>query len=318
MLYYCLTFGGFTWVWLVLFRLMYSAPHIVIPLILVYMSYVYFIDLDAMYNGSWRPLGKRLGVWRYMKSYFKSATLEKTEDLGKGPYLFVYHPHGILAMGSWLTFGTDALGFGDEFPTVRDTRLVTLNINFWAPFLREFLLLHGVCSCAKHSLIRLLRLNKSVALVVGGGSESLLSYPDSYDLVLKRRRGFIKVALETGTSIVPVISFGETNTYRTVNQFPYGNWIRRIQRRIERTLGFTIPIVLGRGVFLPFGLLPNYDLDLRVVIGSPLKVPHVDPKTMSREAFEEIVEEYHGMYTKALCDLFDSNSPDGATLTIAE
>jgi len=164
-----------------------------------------------------------------------------------------------------------------------------------------------------------LRLKKSVALVLGGGSESLLSHPNSYDLVLKRRRGFIKVALETGTSIVPVMIFGETDTYRTVNQFQYGNWIRRIQRRIEKRLGFTIPIVLGRGVFLPIGLLPRFTANLRVVVGKPLKVPHVDPKTVSKEEFHNLVDRYHQEYTNALCSLFDDTKHDARlSLTLAE
>ena len=254
-----------------------------------------------------------------MKSYFKSATLEKTEELDSGPYLFVHHPHGILAMGSWLAFGTDALGFAEMFPKVRDVRLVTLNVNFWAPFLREFLLLHGVCSCARHSLIRLLRLKKSVALVVGGGSESLLSHPNSYELVLNRRRGFVKVALETGTPLVPVMTFGETNTYRTVDRLnTYGSWIRKIQRRIEKRLGFTIPIVLGRGVFLPYGLLPMYDVDIRVVVGKPLKVPRVDPKSMSKDAFQELVDTYHGKYVKELYQLFHNAKDADVKVEIVE
>lgn len=306
MLFYCLTFGGFTWVWLFVCRLLYHSPYYTAPIVLLYMSYIYFIDRDAMFTGSWKPRWKTHGVWRYMKSYFHSATLVKTEDLDDGPYLFVFHPHGILAIGSWLAFGTNALNFREIFPNIRDNRLVTLNINFWAPVLREFLLLHGVCSCAKHSIIRLLRLKKSVTLVVGGGSESLLSHPNSYELVLNRRRGFIKVALETGTSIVPVISLGETNTYRTVNQFAHDNWIRKMQRKIERTLGFTIPIVLGKGVFLPYGLLPNHTVDLRVVTGKPLRVPQVDPKSMSKESFDELVDIYHQKYTNALLGLFDT------------
>jgi len=319
MLYYCLTFGGFTWVWLAVLRGIYLLPHIVIPLITIYMSYVYFIDMDAMRSGSWTPWARDLRVWKYMKLYFKSASLEKTEELGSGPYLFVHHPHGILAMGSWLAFGTNSLGFPGLFPKVRDWRLVTLNVNFWAPFLREFLLSHGVCSCAKQSLLRLLRLKKSVVLVLGGGSESLLSSPNTYDLVLKRRRGFIKVALETGTSLVPVISFGETNTYRTVNQFPYGNWIRKIQRRIEKRLGFTIPIVLGTGVFLPYGLLPRHNVTLRVVVGKPLEVPCVDPKSVSKKEFQDLVDNYHQQYINALLKLFDENKEDARlTLRLAE
>ena len=38
----------------------------------------------------------------------------------------------------------------------------------------------------------------SIALVVGGAAEIMYCRPDSYVLVLQRRKGFIKLALETG------------------------------------------------------------------------------------------------------------------------
>lgn len=181
-------------------------------------------------------------------------------------------------------------------------RVLTLNINFMAPFLREYLLLHGVCtfhsfllrkwlrlvanrfsdqnsqcfvpagSVDKLAIINLLNNGHSVLVVVGGGSESLLSLPGRYDLVLNRRKGFVRVALETGCSLVPVIGYGETESYRTINQLPHDSWLRRWQRKIEKTLGFTVPICIGVGLFMPFGILP-YPVPLNIVIGKPIDVP---------------------------------------------
>ena len=56
--------------------------------------------------------------------------------------VFVMHPHGIISFSAWLTFATDALGFGRLFPGVRVHGL-TLRINFFCPLAREYLLLHG-------------------------------------------------------------------------------------------------------------------------------------------------------------------------------
>ena len=41
---------------------------------------------------------------------------------------------------------------------------------------------------------------RAVALAVGGAEESLLSRPHTLDLVLKKRQGFIRIALQTGTA----------------------------------------------------------------------------------------------------------------------
>ena len=48
---------------------------------------------------------------------------------------------------------------------------------------------------------------------INNNNNSLLAFPGTYDLVLKNRFGFIKVAIENGASIVPVISFGENGIY---------------------------------------------------------------------------------------------------------
>lgn len=46
-------------------------------------------------------------------------------------------------------------------------------------------------------------------LSVGGAQEAMKSKPGEYKIYLKKRKGFIKVVLETGASLVPVFSFGE-------------------------------------------------------------------------------------------------------------
>ena len=148
----------------------------------------------------------------------------------------------------------------------------------------------------------------------------MLSSPGKYELVLDRRKGFVKVALETGASLVPVIGFGETETYRTVNQFAHDNIIRKMQRKIEKRLGFTLPIVLGRGVLFSFGLLP-YPVPLHIVTGPPVHVPKFEGDVTSA-AFRAQVDKYHGIYKKALFDLFESNkekyAKDAADMVIIE
>ena len=54
-----------------------------------------------------------------------------------------------------------------------------------------------------------------MVLIPGGASEA--SYCGDHKeikLVLKRRRGFIKMALENGVDLVPSFSFGETDIYQ--------------------------------------------------------------------------------------------------------
>ncbi len=265
-----------------------------------------------------------------MTTYFPQCKLHKTADLDpKKSYIFGQHPHGVLAYGTWLGFGTNALGFDTLFPGI-DARVSTLNINFRAPFLREYLLLLGVVSVSKQAILTILNRGKSVCIAIGGGSESLLSAPGRYDLILNRRKGFVRCAVQTGASLVPCISFGEPETYNTINQLRHNHPIRRFQRWLEKTLGFTIPLAFGRGVFLPWGLLP-YPVPLNIVVGAPIEVEKYQVQegegpTSSevsnassntgggggggggRDAvFDALVDKYHRQYVNALLELFDQH-----------
>ena len=51
----------------------------------------------------------------------------------------------------------------------------------------------------------------SLTIVVGGAAESLSAHPGTADLTLKRRKGFIKLAIKQGADLVPVFSFGEND-----------------------------------------------------------------------------------------------------------
>ena len=57
---------------------------------------------------------------------------------------------------------------------------------------------------------------QSIMIAIGGATESLYSTPGTMDLVLQRRTGFVRVALQTGAALVPVINFGENELYNTV------------------------------------------------------------------------------------------------------
>lgn len=175
-------------------------------------------------------------LYIFVIDYF-GAKLHKTIDLPPGqPYIFGFHPHGIVAFGGFLSFGTRAMGFHKLFPGI-DIRVLTLRINFQAPFLREYLLLHGTCCVDKEACLNILNRNKSIFIAIGGGKESLCSKPRSADLVLQRRQGFVKIALQSGASLVPCFSFGETDTFRTLNELPENSSLRRAQRFLLKYTG---------------------------------------------------------------------------------
>lgn len=62
---------------------------------------------------------------------------------------------------------------------------MTLEVNFKLPFMREFLLLHGVVDASKTSCLMVLGKGsgQAILLAVGGAQEALLARPGTYDVV---------------------------------------------------------------------------------------------------------------------------------------
>lgn len=72
---------------------------------------------------------------------------------------------------------------------------------------------HGICSVSRKSCTNILSQGpgNAITIVVGGAAEALYAHPGTNDLTLKKRFGFIKVAIREGASLVPVFSFGEND-----------------------------------------------------------------------------------------------------------
>lgn len=74
-------------------------------------------------------------------------------------------------------------------------------------------MLHGLASVAKPACHNILKKGpgQAITIVVGGAAESLSAHPGTADLTLKKRYGFVKVAIKRGAALVPVFSFGEND-----------------------------------------------------------------------------------------------------------
>jgi 2-acylglycerol O-acyltransferase 2 len=58
----------------------------------------------------------------------------------------------------------------------------------------------------------------------------------------------VRIAVETGASLVPVLSFGENDMFKQVKNED-GSFIRTFQKKTQQILGFTFPLFYGRGIF---------------------------------------------------------------------
>ncbi|CAK7227303.1 diacylglycerol O-acyltransferase 1 [Sporothrix eucalyptigena] len=279
------------------------------PLIIPYVLWV--LVSSASTNGKlrWRSERfRRLPVWTWFANYFP-AELIKTADLpADRKYIFGYHPHGIISHGAWAAFGTEALGFRHKFPGITNS-LLTLDSNFHIPFYREYLLMAGMCSVARESIINLLSRGgpdgkgqgRAVTIVIGGARESLQANPGTMRLVLHGRAGFIKVAMATGADLVPVLGFGEVDLY-TQLQSDEHPLLHRFQMHVLKAWKFTLPFMRGRGIFnYDYGLMP-YRHPLNIVVGRPIPVQKAESETLDPAE----VDRLHELYCDELRRLWDT------------
>lgn len=170
-------------------------------------------------------------------------------------------PHaGVLSRGALLTFA--ARGWTSPVSGLARVRLAVGSALFRLPipFSREALLALGCVPADKAVLQQQLRAGTSVAITPGGWREP--THTCAYDLLLKGRTGFVQLALDTGSQLVPVLCLGEHLVMAApifltlpasvqascLGQF---NWVRRLLIGADRDeavrVVFGVPLVPQKG-----------------------------------------------------------------------
>ncbi|KAJ3787258.1 diacylglycerol acyltransferase-domain-containing protein [Lentinula aff. detonsa] len=283
----------------VLFLFLCSIPALW-PFLAAYEIWITWIDQSPEHGGKTSQWFRELGFWKYFADYYPASFLKEAELPPDRPYVFGYHPHGIIGMGALATFATEATGFSAAFPGIKP-HLLTLASNFRMPFYRDIILAMGVCSVSKKSCSNILKSGpgSAITIVVGGAAESLSAHPGTADLTLRKRLGFIKIAIQHGADLVPVFSFGENDIYEQMpNQ--QGTTIHTLQKKFQSVFGFTLPLFHGRGLLnYNIGLMP-YRRQIVAVIGKPIHVEQCD-----KPAIQEVMR-VQQMYIEELTRIWNA------------
>ncbi len=272
-------------------------------LTLLYTAW-YVYDTNSCYTGGYSSNRLRNSrVWKHFCQYFPLQLIKTCDIDASRNYIFAMHPHGIMCLSGFGNFCTDGTGVSQLFPSL-NFHVLMLKWLFFMPLTRELLMLAGGSSVSKDTFYEVLNggLNKEkgqvCVVVVGGAEESLEARDDVYRLILKRRKGFIRMALKTGASLVPVISFGENDLFCQMEN-PTGSKLRAFQDRMKHWTSVGFPCWWGRGLSeKSFGWLA-FRRPVYTVVGRPIEV------AMCAEPGEAEVDELHAAYLKELERLFD-------------
>jgi len=170
-------------------------------------------------------------------------------------------------------------------------RLMSSSAAFYLPVVRHIIRWMGVHPIDRDTFRRSLREGYSVALVPGGVGECVVERETDEEVyMVQKRKGFVKLALEAGTPVVPVVAYGQHATYDC-----YCPKHLPLFRTLCKLVRFAPMLYWGRG----FSPLPK-STRIRVVCGAPIPVP---PPTSNPP--DELVAAKHEEYVRALCALYD-------------
>lgn len=314
--------------WIFVITFLYTS-RITAMIMVCYLGYIFLIDKSST-NGTRYPY-LRYWPWWCRACDYLPLKLVKTANLDpEKRYVMGYHPHGIISVGAFCAFATDGAktmslvgdnenntdsrGFSSLFPGI-DRRIITLPQNFATPFLREYFLSMGAVDSSKETFRSILsRPRTAVIVVVGGAAESMMVRNHTMDLVLEKRKGFVREAILANACLVPVIGFGESDQYRVIAA-DENSWIARLQKLVKDTTGIAMPLFQGRSLFfLDVGTMP-IRTPVCVVVGAPIEPPALlDPhsfrpdvdrttdKALKKDG--EILIEWHAKYMAALTELY--------------
>ncbi|CAM9095617.1 unnamed protein product, partial [Pylaiella littoralis] len=184
-------------------------------------------------------------------------------DASRGPYMMVAPPHGVMPVGNIITMLSFPLLWGFHFKGLTTDAAMRL------PLMRHVMTWIGCQSAEREKVAQSVSEGWSVGLCPGGVAEIFDTNNDDEVLFLKARKGFVKLSLRMGTTLVPCYTFGNTSLFRSWHD-PFG-----ILRALSRKLGFGLLVVWGR-LLLPIILRQP----LLVVTGRPIVVPKVGADTL--------------------------------------
>ena len=190
-----------------------------------------------------------------------------------------------------INFLSNASGRHEKFPGI-NFRTLAASFVFYIQVYRDLALAGGVVDASRYSARRLLDEGMSLMLVPGGATEALYAKPRANTLVLNKRKGFVRLAIQSGASLVPAYSFGENDMF---DQFAVDNSIVQwVKARFQGVFGISLPLLKS--------IIPR-QCSITTVVGAPIEVEK-NPNPSDDEVLE-VLEEYKA----ALQDLFDEYKP---------
>lgn len=212
----------------------------------------------------------------------------------------IWHPHGISGVTPVIHNG-----YRITSPDYKPTKGVVHYGYFMLPFIKDIIPLLNAIPSDEYSIRDTLQ-TESISITLGGVDEMRRGSPKDLQLVVRKRRGIFKIALEMGVPIVPILTYGEQEIFpesdlgilKMYNELMY-DWFR-----------FRIPFPTLNSVINWTRLSQTALEPIVSYTGKPIRTKKIPNPT------ERQIKKLRDLYIQRLQDLFDETSPLGYTMTI--
>lgn len=229
------------------------------------------------------------GIEEGMKTYCDGELRLAAEFEKDRNYLVCIAPHGLWTMCYHLLWPTLVQKFGIT-PTI-----VGADVLLKIPIFKRHFAAYGVVGASKKQMSQAMNFASphNVTIFMPGGIAEMFYGVTREQIILNKRKGFVKLALQQGCDLVPAYGFGSNQQYRRIVEA--GGTLAKI----SSVLKISITPWMDR-FYIPFGFVPTTHKVI-LAVGKPIRVEKVADPT------EAQVNELHARFCDAMRALFDEH-----------
>ena len=285
----------------------------VFTLLFMYTNFIIYLVVFAVYLISPTEIIDNIlkNIFFIFRTIF-SNSIEKTEINIKETFkihvqipipkraILLWHPHGVSGVTPVIHNGYKLT---DKSYT--PTKGVVHSFFFSIPLVKDIIRFLNAIPSDYGSIKKTVE-KESISLTVGGIEEMGIIKNKCMELKIKQRKGIFKIALETGTPIVPVLTYGENEIFpETDNTFLicYNNWLYDMFK-----IRMPFPSFKSVKNWLRLSVEPLEPI--HTYTGRPIYVKKIDKPT------EKHIKTLRNIYIKRLRELFTETNPGEFSLKI--
>lgn len=205
-------------------------------------------------------------IWKWIRNEYFQFSVETSSDMPtEGKFIYAIYPHGHFSLTTGFFWGLN--------PKFKKARAAIHSAIFYLPFFGSFARWIGAIEVTEKSMTDTLKKNIPIYMCPGGVSEI-----EKTGLDIVYRKGFLRVAHKTDSTVIPVWCPDERSYY--TQYLPLGYTLSSI-------LSFPIPMFLWGVSWCP--LLPKYlGRKSRILVGKHIETTNKKLNEVEDDFWEEL------------------------------